>query len=72
MACPICDRLTSELAVLIRKHILALKSVDLAEESGIAKDYMDRSEECSDAELSRDLARLDLEMHKRIHRATAA
>lgn len=72
MACPVCDRLTSEVAVRVREFASVIELLEIAQRSGTAREYADLNDKYGDASLQRDLARLELEKHRRIHRSATA
>jgi hypothetical protein len=72
MVCPICDRLTSEVSFRVREFASAIERIEMARATGTAEECADLSDKYGDASFERDLARLELERHQRIHRSAAA
>jgi hypothetical protein len=72
MVCPICDRLTSEVSFRVREFALAIERLGAAQVTGTPEECAELSDKYGDASLERDLARLELERHQRIHRSAAA
>jgi hypothetical protein len=67
MDCAVCDRLSAHSARLERAHADVIKTLSDRIETLSAREYMRLRASADDARIDSEIARTELEHHKRIH-----